>query len=59
MTTETNIELLNRTARANTAKRLGKFLALRVVMLFNMVGSNHVIIHMGGYVEIDHAKRHP
>jgi len=55
MTTETNIELLNRTARANTAKRLGKFLALRVVMLFItiVVGIYITIIiaNMGGYVD--------
>jgi len=55
MTTETNIELLNRNARANNAKRLGKFLALRVVMLFVtiVVGIYITILiaNMGGYVD--------
>lgn len=57
MTTETNIELakINRAARVNNAKRLGKFLALRIVMLFLtiVVGIYITILiaNMGGYVD--------
>lgn len=57
MTTETNIELakINRAARLNNAKRLGKFLALRIVMLFLtiVVGIYITILiaNMGGYVD--------
>jgi peptide/nickel transport system permease protein len=55
MTTETNIELLNKNARANNAKRLGKFLALRVVMLIvTIVVGIYIkilIANMGGYVD--------
>ena len=57
MTTETNIEItnLNRAARINTAKRLGKFLALRVAMLFiTIVMGIYITIliaNMGGYVD--------
>ena len=57
MTTETNIEIanINRTARINTVKRLGKFLALKVVMLFItiVVGIYITILiaNMGGYVD--------
>jgi len=57
MTTETNIEIanINRTARINTVKRLAKFLALKVVMLFItvVVGIYITILiaNMGGYVD--------
>ncbi len=57
MTTETNIEIanLNRTARINTVKRLGKFLVLKIAMLLItiVVGIYITILiaNMGGYVD--------
>jgi len=57
MTSDSNIEIskINKAARANTIKRLGGFMALRVVMLFVtiIVGIYITILiaNMGGYVD--------
>lgn len=57
MTTDSNIELskINKAATANTIKRLSRFMALRVVMLFiTIVVGIYVTIliaNMGGYVD--------